>query len=57
VSNATLPDERSVSGTVADIAHLADRAAITTPATLIIGEVVTRGQLAARSVASIAASS
>jgi uroporphyrin-III C-methyltransferase/precorrin-2 dehydrogenase/sirohydrochlorin ferrochelatase len=57
VSNATLPDERSVTGTVADIAHLADRATITTPATLIVGEVVARGQLAARSVASIAASS
>ena len=57
VSNATLPEERSVSGTVADIAQLADRDAITTPATLIVGEVVTRGQLAARSVASIAASS
>jgi uroporphyrin-III C-methyltransferase/precorrin-2 dehydrogenase/sirohydrochlorin ferrochelatase len=57
VSNATLPDERSVSGTIADIAHLADRDAITTPATLIVGEVVTRGQLAARSVAAIAASS
>jgi uroporphyrin-III C-methyltransferase/precorrin-2 dehydrogenase/sirohydrochlorin ferrochelatase len=57
VSNATLPDERSVSGTLADIAHLADRNAIRAPATLIVGEVVTRGQLAARSVASIAASS
>ncbi len=57
VSNATLPDERCVSGTVAEIAHLADRDAITTPATLIVGEVVTRAQLAARSVASIAASS
>ena len=57
VSNATLPEERSVSGTIADIAHLAERDAITTPATLIVGEVVTRGQLAARSVASIAASS
>jgi uroporphyrin-III C-methyltransferase / precorrin-2 dehydrogenase / sirohydrochlorin ferrochelatase len=57
VSNATLPEERSVTGTIADIAHLADRDAITTPATLIVGEVVRRGQLAARSVASIAASS
>lgn len=57
VSNATLPDERSVSGTIADIAHLADRDGITTPATLIVGEVVTLAQLAARSVASIAASS
>jgi uroporphyrin-III C-methyltransferase/precorrin-2 dehydrogenase/sirohydrochlorin ferrochelatase len=57
VSNATLPEERSVTGTIADIAHLADRDAITTPATLIVGEVVARGQLAARRVASIAASS
>ena len=57
VSNATLPEERTVSGTIANIAHLADRDAITTPATLIVGEVVRRGQLAARSVASIAASS
>jgi siroheme synthase len=57
VSNATLPDERSVSGTISEIAHLADRDAITTPATLIVGEVVAQAQLAARSVASIAASS
>jgi uroporphyrin-III C-methyltransferase/precorrin-2 dehydrogenase/sirohydrochlorin ferrochelatase len=57
VSNATLPDERSVTGTIADIAHLADREALTPPATLIVGEVVNRAQLAARSVASIAASS
>jgi uroporphyrin-III C-methyltransferase/precorrin-2 dehydrogenase/sirohydrochlorin ferrochelatase len=57
VSNATLPDERSVSGTISEIAHLADRDAITTPATLIVGEVVAQAQLAARNVASIAASS
>jgi uroporphyrin-III C-methyltransferase/precorrin-2 dehydrogenase/sirohydrochlorin ferrochelatase len=57
VSNATLPEERSVSGTISDIAHLADRDAIRTPATLIVGEVVAQAQLAARSVASIAASS
>jgi uroporphyrin-III C-methyltransferase/precorrin-2 dehydrogenase/sirohydrochlorin ferrochelatase len=57
VSNATMPDERSVSGTISEIAHLADRDAITTPATLIVGEVVAHAQLAARSVASIAVSS
>jgi uroporphyrin-III C-methyltransferase/precorrin-2 dehydrogenase/sirohydrochlorin ferrochelatase len=57
VSNATLPEERSVSGTISDIAHLADRDAIRTPATLIVGDVVAQAQLAARSVASIAASS
>jgi uroporphyrin-III C-methyltransferase/precorrin-2 dehydrogenase/sirohydrochlorin ferrochelatase len=40
VSNATLPNERHVVGTLGDIAHLADAEHIEAPATLIVGEVV-----------------
>lgn len=40
VSSATWPDQRSVSGTLEDIALLADEAAIEAPATLIVGDVV-----------------
>ena len=40
VSNATLPDQRSVSGPLSDIAWLADREGIPAPATLIVGDVV-----------------
>jgi uroporphyrin-III C-methyltransferase/precorrin-2 dehydrogenase/sirohydrochlorin ferrochelatase len=57
VSNATLPNQRSVSGPVGDIARLADRAGIEAPATLIVGAVVNQAEAAAWSVASIAASS
>jgi siroheme synthase len=57
VSNATLPNQRSVSGTIGDIAHLADLEAIEAPATLIVGDVVSQAEAAAWSVASIAASS
>jgi uroporphyrin-III C-methyltransferase/precorrin-2 dehydrogenase/sirohydrochlorin ferrochelatase len=48
VSNATLPNQRSVSGPIADIARLADREQIETPATLIVGDVVGAGQTLAR---------
>ena len=40
VGSATLPEQRSVTGTVANIARLADEAGIEAPATLIVGEVV-----------------
>jgi uroporphyrin-III C-methyltransferase/precorrin-2 dehydrogenase/sirohydrochlorin ferrochelatase len=40
VSRATLPDQRSVEGPIADIAHIADQAGIEPPATLIVGDVV-----------------
>jgi len=40
ISNATLPNQRSVSGPLEQIARLADRAAIETPATLVVGDVV-----------------
>ena len=40
VGSATWPEQRSVTGTVADIARLADEARIEAPATLIVGEVV-----------------
>ncbi|HVH63487.1 MAG TPA: uroporphyrinogen-III C-methyltransferase, partial [Candidatus Dormibacteraeota bacterium] len=40
VGSATLPEQRSVTGTVATIARLADEAGIEAPATLIVGGVV-----------------
>ena len=40
ISNATLPDQRSVSGPLDRIAMLADEAAIDSPATLVVGDVV-----------------
>jgi siroheme synthase len=40
ISHATLPNQRSVSGTLDRIARLADQAAIETPATLVVGDVV-----------------
>jgi uroporphyrin-III C-methyltransferase len=40
VSRATWPDQRSVVGSLANIAHLADQASIKAPATLVVGEVV-----------------
>jgi uroporphyrin-III C-methyltransferase/precorrin-2 dehydrogenase/sirohydrochlorin ferrochelatase len=57
ISNATLPEQRTVSGPVADIARLAERESIEAPATLIVGEVVGQAEAAAWRVASIAASS
>lgn len=40
VGSASLPEQQSVSGTVANIARLADEAGIEAPATLIVGQVV-----------------
>jgi siroheme synthase len=40
ISNATLPDQRSVTGPLDRIARLADEAAIDAPATLVVGDVV-----------------
>jgi len=40
ISNATLQDQRSVTGPLDRIAHLADEAAIEPPATLVVGDVV-----------------
>jgi uroporphyrin-III C-methyltransferase/precorrin-2 dehydrogenase/sirohydrochlorin ferrochelatase len=40
VSSATLPEQRSVSGHLSEIARLADRERIEAPATLIVGDVV-----------------
>jgi uroporphyrin-III C-methyltransferase/precorrin-2 dehydrogenase/sirohydrochlorin ferrochelatase len=46
ISNATLPDQRSVSGTLDCIARLAAEAAIAAPATLVVGDVVALEQVA-----------
>jgi uroporphyrin-III C-methyltransferase len=40
ISNATLPNQRTVTGTLERIARLADQAALETPATLVVGDVV-----------------
>jgi uroporphyrin-III C-methyltransferase/precorrin-2 dehydrogenase/sirohydrochlorin ferrochelatase len=40
ISNATLPNQRSISGPLDRIAQLADQARIETPATLVVGDVV-----------------
>ncbi|OLC27950.1 MAG: uroporphyrinogen-III C-methyltransferase [Actinobacteria bacterium 13_1_20CM_2_65_11] len=40
ISNATLPNQRSISGPIDRIAILAEQAAIETPATLVVGDVV-----------------
>ena len=40
ISNATLANQQSVSGPLEQIARLADQAAIGTPATLVVGDVV-----------------
>ncbi len=40
ISNATLPDQRSVSARLDNIARVADEAGISTPATLVVGDVV-----------------
>jgi uroporphyrin-III C-methyltransferase / precorrin-2 dehydrogenase / sirohydrochlorin ferrochelatase len=53
VSRATWPDQRYVSGPVADIARLADACGLEAPATLIVGEVV--GTLATSSSLTLAA--
>jgi uroporphyrin-III C-methyltransferase / precorrin-2 dehydrogenase / sirohydrochlorin ferrochelatase len=45
ISNATLPNQRSVSGTLDSIARLATEAAIAAPATLVVGDVVALEQV------------
>ncbi len=40
ISNATLPNQESVFGPLDRIARIADQAAIGTPATLVVGDVV-----------------
>jgi siroheme synthase len=40
ISNATLPNQKMVSGPLDQIARLADQAAIGAPATLVVGDVV-----------------
>jgi siroheme synthase len=40
ISNATLANQQSISGPLERIARLADQAAIGTPATLVVGDVV-----------------
>ena len=47
IGNATLPCQRSVSGTVDRIARLAADAAIEAPATLVVGDVVAAGRFLA----------
>jgi uroporphyrin-III C-methyltransferase/precorrin-2 dehydrogenase/sirohydrochlorin ferrochelatase len=47
IANATLPSQRSVTGTLDRIARLAADAAIEAPATLIVGDVVAAGQVVA----------
>ncbi len=42
ISRATLPDQRDVRGTLADIADLARRAELPAPALLVVGDVVAR---------------
>jgi uroporphyrin-III C-methyltransferase len=42
ISRATLPDERTVTGTLADIVARAREAALPAPALLVVGEVVAR---------------
>ena len=40
IASATLPEERTIVGTLATIAELAHAAGIVAPATLVVGEVV-----------------
>ena len=40
VENGTLPNERVVTGTLADIVHRAARARVRPPALIVVGEVV-----------------
>lgn len=47
ISNATLPDQRSVTGTLDRIAGLADEEAMEPPATLVVGDVVAAEQVLA----------
>ena len=56
ISNATLPDQRSVTGPLDRIARLADEAAIGPPATLVVGDVVAAEHVLAFAIQSPAAS-
>jgi uroporphyrin-III C-methyltransferase/precorrin-2 dehydrogenase/sirohydrochlorin ferrochelatase len=56
ISNATLPDQRSVTGPLDRIARLADEAAIEAPATLVVGDVVAAEQVLAFAIQRPAAS-
>jgi uroporphyrin-III C-methyltransferase/precorrin-2 dehydrogenase/sirohydrochlorin ferrochelatase len=56
ISNATLPDQRSVTGPLDRIARLADEAAIEPPATLVVGDVVAAEPVLAYAIRSSAAS-
>ena len=46
IANASLPNQQSVSGPLELIARIADQAAIGTPATLVVGDVVAASALA-----------
>jgi siroheme synthase len=50
IGNATLPGQRSVTGTLDGIARLAAEAAIEAPATLVVGDVVAAELVLARGV-------
>ena len=56
ISNATLPDQRSVTGPLDRIARMADEAAIEPPATLVVGDVVAAEHVLAFAIQSPAAS-
>ena len=56
ISNATLPDQRSVTGPLDRIARLADEAAIEPPATLVVGDVVAAERVLAFAIQGPAAS-
>jgi uroporphyrin-III C-methyltransferase/precorrin-2 dehydrogenase/sirohydrochlorin ferrochelatase len=56
ISNATLPDQRSVTGPLDRIARLADEAGIEPPATLVVGDVVAAERVLAFAIQSPAAS-
>ncbi len=56
ISNATLPDQRSVTGPLDRIARMADEAAIEPPATLVVGDVVAAERVLAYAVGSSATS-
>jgi uroporphyrin-III C-methyltransferase/precorrin-2 dehydrogenase/sirohydrochlorin ferrochelatase len=56
ISNATLPDQRSVTGPLDRIARMADEAAIEPPATLVVGDVVAAERVMAFAIQSPAAS-
>ena len=56
IGNATLPDQRSVTGTLDSIALLADEAAIQPPATLVVGDVVAAERVLAYAIRRPAAS-